>query len=397
MVITKTLMATPFKDHTRPPHDLLERVHDAEMVITALVKTEEELVPDTEEFRLGTSANPFENMSELHENLARSAERRFQESVRRSEKNLEEQEGRLTELDNKSMQNFASWRDYLHKYYLLILAFISGTKVFVSLNEIDSLAISIGAYLALAGIIIGFFAINLYFYFERRWFQISSYVSMNGFGELGSHPDAINDPVLAHQLHISVLINGIKLQLQEAKRIANKKQIIELKKKLKGHKMEKGLMKYLGQQFGWIENFWIIFVSISLLLSSAGLVLIFSSSFGIIHDSQNTQQKTESLNACDFQIENLQKYGGSYQPENHYLIFEGVIRNTSDTQQNLEAMIVKTYTEQGIEISEGYAAMNDLIEPKKALRFKIHTGYKGNFLSESSVYPDLYPWFKTCK
>ena len=33
-------------------------------------------------------------------------------------------------LDKKSIENFAAWRDYLHKYYVLILAFITASGIF---------------------------------------------------------------------------------------------------------------------------------------------------------------------------------------------------------------------------------------------------------------------------
>lgn len=194
-----------------------------------------------------------------------------------SNERLEKMNKYTDDLDAKSMHNFAEWRDYLHKYYVLMLTFIGGSGIFSAIQQSQEWKIIWGIYLALGGVIFGFCTINIYFYLERKWFQISNYVSIAGFGETQQHPDVENDVALATRLNLSQKIKQFQVQLKEAKRNKDKKRIHYLKQLIKGHKMERGLMKYLGQQFGFIERFWVSSVIISLLLTSVGTVLVFVS------------------------------------------------------------------------------------------------------------------------
>lgn len=191
------------------------------------------------------------------------------------EEHLEKMQKLADDLDEKSMRNFAEWRDYLHRYYVLILAFLAGTGIFSAINDVKGPVITYGVYLALGGVLYGFLAINIYFYFERRWFQISNYATL-GFNATHSHPDVENDPVLASRLNISAKIIEFKTQLKKARKSKDKKKIHHLKSLIRGHKMEMGLMKYLGQQFGFIERFWVASVIISFLLTSVGVAMVFS-------------------------------------------------------------------------------------------------------------------------
>ena len=220
-------------------------------------------------------------MTDPFRDIADKASERAQQIVDRSrdeaDKMMADMKESANDLDRKSMDNFAAWRDYLHKYYVLVLAFIGASGIFTSIQNIDTVWISVGIYLALSGILIGFLAINIYFYLERRWFQISNYVGISGFNATQEHPDVIDDPILASRLNLEEKINQFKAELKEARKLKDTKKIHYLKQQIRGHKSEKRLMKYLGQQFGFIEKFWLIAVGASFLLTSVGIVMIFIS------------------------------------------------------------------------------------------------------------------------
>ncbi len=217
-------------------------------------------------------------MSETNQ-IVEKAQREIRDIVDRSRRDSEDMltkmEKRAEELEAKSIQNFAEWRDYLHRYYVLILAFIGGSGILSITNDLPpSPRLALGIYLALGGVMYGFFARNLYFYLERRWCQISNYVS-SGFNTTHTHPEVENDPVLASRLNLSAKINEYKVKLKVAKRSKDKKQAHYLKGLIRGHKMERSLMKYLGQQFGYIEAFWVGSVVFSFILTSVGVIFIF--------------------------------------------------------------------------------------------------------------------------
>jgi len=218
-----------------------------------------------------------EKMNKIVEKAEKDSRETVDRFRRESDERMDKMHRYAEDLDNKSMKNFADWRDYLYKYYVIILAFVGGSGIFTSIQNIQSPVITWGIYLSLGGIFIGFLAINIYFYLERRWFQISNYTSSYGFGPTQEHPDVVDDPILASQLNISSKIKEFKVQMKDAKKNNDKKQIRHLKKLIRGHKSEKRLMKYLGQQFGSIEHFWVGAVVISFALTSIGVVMVFIS------------------------------------------------------------------------------------------------------------------------
>lgn len=97
------------------------------------------------------------------------------ENIRRmqdeSDKRMEKMQKDADDLDEKLVQNFAAWRDYLHKYYTIVLAFIAGSGILASTNTINDYRLTYGIFFALVGILIGFVGINVYFWIERKWFQ----------------------------------------------------------------------------------------------------------------------------------------------------------------------------------------------------------------------------------
>jgi len=88
-----------------------------------------------------------------------------------------------------------------------------------------------------------------------------------------------------------------------------------------------------------------------------------------------------------------------------YIIYEGLIKNNSDHEEKLEAMLVKVYNEKNIFISEGYTSMEISLGPGKSIPFKVKTFIDASYdthirkyFNESiSFKPDIYPWFIACK
>lgn len=219
-----------------------------------------------------------ENVHKVAADALRDMDLKMEKWRREGEERVEKINRQVEELDRKSMENFAAWRDYLHKYYVLILAFVGGSGIFTASQGLNSAGTVWGTYLALGGIFVGFVAINVYFYLERRWFQISSYVTTaGGFAGNDKHPEVEDDPIRASRLNLSEKIKALKVQLKDAKKSGDRKKAQHLRLQIKGHKSEKGLMKYLGQQFGAIESFWVASVVVSLSLTSVGVAMIFHS------------------------------------------------------------------------------------------------------------------------
>jgi len=180
-------------------------------------------------------------------------------------------------LIKKSQENFSQWRDFLYKYYLIIMAVIGGTGLFASSEQLKNYYISLGLFLCLFGIIIGFLLINVYFYFERKTLQIESYITNSNPYKLYEHPDVENNIILAMKLNLKNVIKNNENLLKNTK---EKKKINALKIAVKADKRMVGLLKYFGGNFGGIiERTWFSTVIISFILSSAGLFLIL---YGII-------------------------------------------------------------------------------------------------------------------
>lgn len=178
------------------------------------------------------------------------------------------------ELKKISVKNFSAWRDYLYKYYVLILAFIGGSGIVANLNKISNLNISLGIALALGGVIIGFLGINLYFYFERRWLLIDHFLASFNPHELYDHPKSKGDVRKAIKLNLKEKIKKHKKQIQEFKKGGDKNEVDKIILMIKGDKSMIKLSKYIGEQFGFIERVWLYIVVSSLVTTSIGVILI---------------------------------------------------------------------------------------------------------------------------
>lgn len=220
-----------------------------------------------------------EKLQKIEERATKEADRIIENSRRESERHMDKLEASTKDLNQKSMQNFAHWRDYLHKYYVLILAFIGATGIFSSANDTVTPLIAYGSVLALGGIFVGFIAINVYFYLERRWLYIDNTLSATNPYKLYDHPEVEDDPMLAYKFNVRDDLKKVKQELKEARKNgAEKKHIRHLKTRIRAMKYEMGIIKYVGQQFfGFIEKIWIWSVVISFLLTSIGVVTIFIS------------------------------------------------------------------------------------------------------------------------
>jgi len=213
-----------------------------------------------------------------------TSEENFQQAKKDSEKATAKADAMVEkmvqdteDLIKKSQKNFSQWRDFLYKYYLIIMTVIGGTGLFASNEQLKNHFISLGLFLSLFGIIIGFLLINVYFYFERKTLQIEHYITTYNPYKLYKHPDVENNMILAIKLNLR---NVIKSNEELLKNTKEKKKIIAIKKAIKADKNMINLLKYFGGNFGGIiERTWFLTVIISFVLSSVGLCLIL---YGII-------------------------------------------------------------------------------------------------------------------
>lgn len=115
--------------------------------------------------------------------------------------------------------------------------------------------------------------------------------------------------------------------------------------------------------------------------------------------------KEEKIKFCGFEISDVKEYKGEYYPGNYYIVYEGVISNTSDRREYLNGMIAKVYNDDNILITDGYYNINEWIDPGKSTLFKINnlvdTNYntvvKKYFNKDTEIFADIYPWFETCR
>lgn len=187
--------------------------------------------------------------------------------------NLEKLIEAVKDLEERSMKNFSEWRSYLHKYFLIILTIIGGTRIFSTNIALQNDLITIGIYGALAGVFIGFILINLYFFVERKWMQITAHISAVNPDQLYNHPDARGDIKLGMKLNLEKGISDMREKLSQSKSFSERK---ELRMRINADKKIIRLIKYIGAPFGgFIEKIWFVGVFVSLLLTLGGTVLMF--------------------------------------------------------------------------------------------------------------------------
>ena len=97
-------------------------------------------------------------MGEFENRQYQEACNRTEELKREAEESIKEMESLCNLASELSLQNYSSWRDYLHKYYLVMLAIAGGLGIY----EKDANQLSL--ILIVVGVLIGFVVINLYLY-----------------------------------------------------------------------------------------------------------------------------------------------------------------------------------------------------------------------------------------
>lgn len=213
---------------------------------------------------------------DVHERLAEDSREQLNRMRDESDKYMDKMQKDADDLDEKSVQNFAAWRDYLHKYYTIVLAFIAGSGILASTNTISDYRLTYGIFFALIGILIGFVGINIYFWIERKWFQAQSTMKTGGYYDFHKHPKADDGNVLkAIRFHLSDKLQPFLVELKEARKTNDRKKIRQLKIAIRGRREEMFLLYFVGEQFGVIQKIWVGFVAASLTLTFAGLIVIF--------------------------------------------------------------------------------------------------------------------------
>ncbi len=115
------------------------------------------------------------------------------------------------------MQNFASWRNYLHKYFSLIFILIGATGI-LQTDHYSNNCFKFGVFLSLVGVFIGYIFINVYFYIERKWFYSHHLVSLDGAYKIFEHPKSKTDDIHeAMILHCEDTIRKLEKELKQTK------------------------------------------------------------------------------------------------------------------------------------------------------------------------------------
>jgi hypothetical protein len=194
-------------------------------------------------------------------------------------KNKERKEKMIAQLERTerlSMENFSSWRDYLHKYFSTILA-LSAATGFLQNESFDLLYFRLGLYLSLSGVFLGYITINVYLYIERRWLRVQDMMSFEDIYKQFEHPDKkTTDFIEGLKLHTRDYIIKCVQDLKVAKHQNNKEQAKFLKSVIQKNKRLSRSFSFIGQHFELIERIWMFGVTISLGLSMVGLFLMYT-------------------------------------------------------------------------------------------------------------------------
>jgi hypothetical protein len=210
----------------------------------------------------------------LQEELKKDRIRHEEDRIRFEEKMNRDAD----DLDKLSMQNFSAWRDYLHKYYTLILAFIGGSGLITLNKEVQDYRVVHGMIFALLGIMIGFLGINLYFYLERKWIQAQNLIKIGGYTNSYEHPDVAEGQInKAIRLNLKAKLKEFQKELKLAKIEKNVKKIRDLRFTIKARKEEILIVRFIGEQFSLLQVIWLGFVTASLVLTFWGIWFIFQS------------------------------------------------------------------------------------------------------------------------
>lgn len=182
---------------------------------------------------------------------------------------LEKKMVAASKLDEASMKSFANWRDYLHKYYTTILVIVGATGI---LQSASLPCYRFWLYLALLGVFIGYFTINIYLFLERKWIEAQEII-MGWPATQHTHKDAKTPDIRESiKLHIEDFILNKK---QEIKHTTDPKMIRYLRKVIKSNRRLKLVISLVGEQFGILERVWVFGVSVSMIMTSVGIFMIF--------------------------------------------------------------------------------------------------------------------------
>lgn len=73
----------------------------------------------------------------------------------------------------------------------------------------------------------------------------------------------------------------------------------------------------------------------------------------------NISKDKKAAKLCNFELQNINVYTGSYSSYDKFAIYEGVIKNNSESKELLKAMIVKVYDNNNILVTKGYKEIGD--------------------------------------
>ena len=149
-------------------------------------------------------------MGEFENIQYQEACKRTDELRREAEKSADESKSLCNSASDLSLKNYSSWRDYLHKYYLVMLAIAGGLGIYEKASQLSLIFI-------ISGVLVGFIMINLYLYWERKHIRFSYDIDITKPYKWFDHPDVKdNNPPLALKLNLEKIIQDNKILLKHS-------------------------------------------------------------------------------------------------------------------------------------------------------------------------------------
>jgi len=173
----------------------------------------------------------------------------------------------------KVQKNIDDWRDYLHKYSLILISVLGFFIALATLTEkeIDLPNITMGLVLVGISLVITFIAIFSTIFLQRRIIDGNFAFGLHCKEPYTKHPDEIhyNDAI---RRNLRETIQGYKVQLK-SKELSKKERRV-LKKTLKADMRMFRALKYSGGTYLWLEHIRVIYTVLILGTSLWGLFKI---------------------------------------------------------------------------------------------------------------------------
>lgn len=179
----------------------------------------------------------------------------------------------IAEKEPKVQKNIDDWRDYLHKYSLVLLSSLGFFIGLVNLTPkpIDLEQITTGFIFICISLVVVFFAIFSTIFLQRKIIDGNFSFGLLCKEPYTQHPDEVH----YHDAIRRNLKDGIEKVKEELKNPSlNKKEKRNLKKRIQADKRMLGSLKYSGGTYLWLEQFRGVLTVLILATSLIGLYKI---------------------------------------------------------------------------------------------------------------------------